>query len=129
MTTLDAFLPEGRKAGLMKIDVEGHELAVLEGAGQILARQCIRDIVFEDFQPQPSPVTLLLESAGYMVFHLYPGWRKPWLVTIEECETLRRGAHSAWNFLATNDPERARARFKEAGWKSLRVQARRDSGR
>jgi FkbM family methyltransferase len=129
LTTLDAFLPEGRKAALMKIDVEGHELAVLEGARQILGEKCIRDIVFEDFQPQPSPVTLLLESAGYTVLYLYSGWRKPWLVTIEECETWERRAHSEPNFLATTDPERAHARFKEAGWKSLRVRARRDSGR
>jgi FkbM family methyltransferase len=124
LTTLDAFLPEGEKAGLMKIDVEGHELAVLQGAGQVLANQRVRDIVFEDFQPQPSPVTRLLRGAGYSVFYLYPGWFSPKLVGVEESGPLLRQAHSEPNFLATANPQRALARFQPAGWKSLRIQAR-----
>src|SRR5207247_2560579 len=50
---LDDFLEGIERVGVCKIDVEGHELAVLEGAEQTLRRHGIRDIVFEDFDPKP----------------------------------------------------------------------------
>jgi FkbM family methyltransferase len=124
VTALDPFLPEGETAALMKIDVEGHELAVLEGAARILAGRRIRDVVFEDFGRQPSPVTRRLQSAGYTVFYLYPGWSRPMLVDIGQSEQWLRRAGSEPNFLATTAPGRAEARFRAAGWKSLRVRAR-----
>jgi len=124
ITALDPYLSGSQTAGLIKIDVEGHELAVLEGASRILAGRRVRDIVFEDFGRQPSPVTLRLESAGYAVFYLYPGWSKPKLVPVGQSGKWLRRAMSEPNFLATADPERARARFRAPGWKSLRMRAR-----
>ena len=38
----------GRAVGLLKIDVEGHEMTAFEGARESLAAGLIRDIVFED---------------------------------------------------------------------------------
>ncbi|MCP9494432.1 MAG: FkbM family methyltransferase [Pyrinomonadaceae bacterium MAG19_C2-C3] len=38
----------GQKFGVVKIDVEGHEAAVLSGGEKLLERGAIRDIVFED---------------------------------------------------------------------------------
>jgi FkbM family methyltransferase len=58
LTTLDAFAPRPTEIGLIKIDVEGHELAVLGGAAEMLGQKRVRDIVFEDYHPQPSPVTM-----------------------------------------------------------------------
>lgn len=123
LTTLDAFVPEGARIGLMKIDVEGHELAVLQGASRILAEKRVRDIVFEDYHPQPSPVTRLLEASGYQVFGMVHAWRKPLLLTLEERSEVAQPGFET-NFLATCDPTRARARFAKAGWKCLRVKAR-----
>ena len=122
LTTLDESLPDG-EVGLLKIDVEGHELAVLEGAARLLSGKRIRDIVFEDFQPQPSPATLLLESSGYHVFYLYPAWRRPKLVPVRESQRWIERATFEPNFLATCAPVRAKDRFRTGTWKCLRIRA------
>jgi len=121
VTTLDEFLPEGTKIGLLKIDVEGHEFQVLKGATRLLEQGRIRDIIFEDYFPQPSPVVLYLQAAGYTVFRLFSAWLGP--VLFEGLGYPERSAEAP-NFLATRDPERARARFRGRGWKCLRVRAR-----
>ena len=123
LTTLDAFVPEAEEIALVKIDVEGHELAVLEGAEKLLAAHRVRDLLFEDFQPQPSPVTRFLWSAGYTVFYLHPGWRKPKAVRIEEAGKWLVRRNSEPNFLATFNPRRAELRFQAGGWMILRMQA------
>lgn len=119
LTTLDEFVSQSSGIGLMKIDVEGHELAVLDGAARILEQRLVRDIIFEDFYPQPSPVTLRLQAAGYEVFALSPAWRRPILLPLQLSDK------SLINFLATRDPDRARARFEADGWRCLRLRARR----
>jgi len=125
LTTLDAFVSEQpAQIGLIKIDVEGHELAVLEGSKRILEQRLVRDIVFEDFCAQPSPVTLFLQAAGYEVLALLPTRRKPILLTLEQLSEWRRQGYDPPNFLATLDPDRARARFDSAGWKCLRLRAK-----
>ena len=75
-------------------------------------------MIFEDFQPQPSPVTQLLESYGYEVRLLTAGWRSPLLYPATARADERRGFYS-FNFLATRDPERIK-RAQEAGWRCLR---------
>jgi FkbM family methyltransferase len=124
LTTLDAFVSDASEIGLIKMDVEGHELAVLQGAKRLLGQKRIRDIVFEDFELQPSPVTLLLQAAGYAVFALFPAWRKPVLLTLDEYAE-RNGSYGPPNFLGTLDPDRAIARFQGAGWKCLKARAKR----
>ena len=119
LTTLDAFVSQSTEIGLMKIDVEGHELAVLDGAARILEQRLVRDFVFEDFYPQPSPVTVRLQAAGYEVFAPSPAWRRPILLPLQLSDK------SLINFLATRDPDRARARFEADGWRCLRLRARR----
>jgi FkbM family methyltransferase len=124
VTTLDEFLPEDSEIGLIKIDVEGHEFQVLKGARRLLEQKRIRDIVFEDYFPQPSLVVVYLQAAGYTVFRLTQSWLGP--VLFERREYPQR-MREAPNFLATRDPERARARFRGRGWKclSVRVQIKR----
>lgn len=125
LTTLDAFVSEQpTKIGLIKIDVEGHELAVFEGAARTLEQRRARDIVFEDFSPQPSPVTLFLQAAGYEVLALIPAWRKPMLLSLDQLSEWPREGYDPPNFLATLEPDRARARFDSPGWKCLRLRAR-----
>jgi FkbM family methyltransferase len=118
LTTLNAFAPQSTEIGLIKIDVEGHELSVLEGASRILEQRLVRDIVFEDFYPQPSPVSRHLQAAGYEVFALGQAWHKPTLLPPNGSDS------SVTNFLATRDPARAHARFESIGWKCLRLRAR-----
>jgi len=117
--TLDASLAEMAEIALVKIDVEGHEAAVLRGGSDLLASGRPRDLLFEDYHPQPSESTRLLESAGFTVFALHARWRGPAL--------LPCGASPSNNYLATRLPERAHARFRRPGWKCLHLRARRRS--
>src|SRR5687768_3646110 len=68
--SLDGLFPNGEKIGLVKMDVEGHELSVLRGAGRLLAERRVRDWIFEAGSGYPSPVTEHLSRHGYTVFKL-----------------------------------------------------------
>jgi len=122
---LDDYIPEPTKIGLCKIDVEGYELAVLQGARRALEQHRIRDIVFEDFAPQPSAISRLLQECGYSVFYLKTGWAKPMLVPLSDekfkslTQTGRRIGSFAYNYLATLDDVRAAGRFRRIGWQCL----------
>jgi FkbM family methyltransferase len=110
--------PELMKPELMKLDVEGHEFAVLSGAPRTLEK--LRDIVFEDFGTYPTPVMSLLEQSGFRLFALHRTLFRPLLV-----DPGRHGMPEKAdpNYLATRDPERARQRFAPAGWNVLRRSA------
>jgi FkbM family methyltransferase len=101
--------------GLLKLDVEGHELSVLQGAG--LDR--VRDVVFEEQGPLPTPVTAMLEESGFTVFGLAQRFRG-----VELTEPGVAGPiWDAPTYLATRDPSRAR-RCVGRGWTVLGKRAR-----
>jgi FkbM family methyltransferase len=56
------------KIGVLKIDVEGHELSVLQGASELFRNKSIRDIIFEEHRTPPTPVTKFLQDTGFQVF-------------------------------------------------------------
>jgi FkbM family methyltransferase len=115
---LDQFLATSEPIGVMKLDVEGHERFVLEGAKQLLKAQTIRDCVFEEHRPYPTEVTDWLESFGYQVFRIQRQFLGPQLLPADT-----RQARTPWlptSFLATSQPERAIARFQPPGWYCLR---------
>jgi FkbM family methyltransferase len=115
--TLDDFGDDSgiTSPALMKIDVEGHELAVLRGAPRTLAQ--LRDVVFEDFGAYPTSAMALLEEAGFQIFALHRTLFRPILVSADR-RGMPRDADP--NYLATRDPERVRRRFAPAGWRVLR---------
>ncbi len=105
----------GRQVGLMKIDIEGHELAAFEGARDSLAGGLIRDIIFEEHQPLPSPVSRTLESAGFTIRGIEETLTRPVLP--------RDRAPRGWDaptYLATRDQLRAERLLKPRGWRCLR---------
>jgi FkbM family methyltransferase len=104
--------------GVLKLDVEGHELAALEGAHSLLSRQLIRDVLFEEHRPPPTPVTELLESHGYTIFGLRQGLTGPLLSS--PADAYRRQLWDPPALLATIDPQRAHTKLKGRGWLSLR---------
>jgi FkbM family methyltransferase len=116
---LDNVLPKAISIGLCKIDVEGHELAVFQGASNLMQRRGIRDIVFEDLNESPSPLQKLLMEYGYTIFALHTNLFGPRLV---ECISNRAPNHlpAVTNFLATLNPTRAVGKFRESGWLVLR---------
>jgi FkbM family methyltransferase len=108
--------------GVLKLDVEMHELAALEGAEALLSSRLIRDIVFEEHEPPPTPVTQLLEAHGYEVLSVRQGLTGPIL-----CAPAEAHSKKLWDppaLLATSDPSRARGRLGRRGWVSLRSRPR-----
>ncbi len=104
--------------GVLKLDVEGHELAALRGADSLLSRKLIRDILFEEHRPPPTPVTDLLESYGYTVFGVRQGLAGP--IASAPADAYTRQLWDPPALLATIDPARARERLKRHGWTCLR---------
>ena len=120
---LDGVL-NGAAVTVLKMDVEGHERAVLRGASRALGERQIRHVIFEDHQPQPSDVVRDLQSAGYQVLSL--GWsiRGP-IVRLVETAGLAK-EFEAPNFIAATHSEDLIARCSPPGW---RVRRRRFSSR
>ncbi|MGI2904115.1 FkbM family methyltransferase [Tolypothrix sp. VBCCA 56010] len=119
---LDQLLEDNQYIGLLKIDVEGHELAVLKGAVKLINKNQIRDIIFEEHanDPHATLVTNFLEEHGYTLFYLI---KEFWGL---DAGSLKEGRAKYsnkvyYNCLATKEPERALTRLKKRGWAVLGV--------
>ena len=104
------------RAGLMKVDVEGHEMAVFSGGHDLLAGGLIRDILFEEHRPYPAGSHEILLKHGYRIFRLT---RSTWRPLLLPPEAPPRQSYLPSNFLATIDPARAQLRFAPRGWYAL----------
>ena len=119
---LDAVFAGEERFGVMKVDVEGAELAVFQGAGRLLEQRRMRDIVFEDFQPFPSECVTLLKRAGYAIRRIGKAIRGP--VTWDPADVVAGRQALRWepvNYLATQDLKRAEDRLRPRGWQCLRA--------
>lgn len=116
LATLDELVNTSTSIGVIKIDVEGHELEVLQGASKLISKQKIRDIIFEDHHGYPSPVSQFLENHNYTVFRIWKGFWKP---LIEPPTKQRTHPWEPPSYLATKDSSRAIERLKQQGWSSL----------
>jgi FkbM family methyltransferase len=117
--TLDSAFPPDTAIGVLKIDIEGHELAALRGAKRMIGQGRIRDIVFEEHNTRSSPVVALLASSGYEVFRLHKRFFGPELR--DPGTPVKESTWESPSFLATRDAERAKARFAKGGWACLRA--------
>jgi FkbM family methyltransferase len=113
---LDMLIADDVHIGVMKVDVEGHEEHLFEGASRLLEAGRVRDIVFEEHHSLPSPVSELLEGYGYTLFALEQRYLRPQLSPAHAGTSAASGSPS---YVATKDPARALARFHRVGWKSL----------
>ena len=113
----------GREVGVLKLDVEGHELAALRGASGALAAGRVRHVVFEDHEGPGSAVCRLLAGRGFALFRV--GWRLmgPVLAPLSDWRPHRD--YEAPSYLATREPDRAAAACRARGWVSLRRGGRR----
>lgn len=111
--TLDD-LVAGRTVGVMKLDVEGHELDVLRGGETTVRSGRLRDLIFEDHAEAGSPVRELLSSWGLHVVRLDRTFIGPRLGDRD------RRSYDAPSYLATTEPDRARRRLAARGWRVLR---------
>jgi FkbM family methyltransferase len=72
---------------VLKIDVEGSELAVLEGAGELLARHRPK-ILLEVFDRSAPAVAALLHRHGYTLYDMSRGWSTREKITHPAYQTL-----------------------------------------
>jgi len=121
LLTLDEMLINDEQIGVIKIDVEGHEFAVLQGAARAINKQQIRDILFEHHGSYPSTVTQLLEEHGYTVFRICKGFWRPVLELPTTNESVCSLCWEPPSYLATKEPSRAIERIQNRGWNSLCV--------
>ncbi|MBY0458825.1 MAG: FkbM family methyltransferase [Gemmataceae bacterium] len=112
--TLDELLGE-RQVGVMKLDVEGHELAVLQGACAAIGAGRVRSVVFEDHVGPDGPVAGFLREQGYEV--LAVGWELRGPVLRAAGESAHQ-SYEAPSYLATRDPG-VIASARPRGWRCL----------
>ena len=84
----------------------------------MITRKAIRDIIFEEHDVPPTPVTDYLEAQGYTVFQLDITPLRPRAVPMRT--SRRQGRRDAPNLLATLDPDRAQKLLARTGWQVLR---------
>lgn len=110
--TLDSLITTNIK--LVKIDVEGHESSVLEGARDLLKQKKIDFLVFEDFDGLNSKVIKLLKDFDYKVYRLKKNLMGPELVSLSESEKI-----PLWeppNFIASHTDSLIKDSFFTGGW-------------
>ena len=117
LSTLDEIISSKEHIGVVKIDVEGHELSVLSGATRLIYENKIRDIIFEDNREYPTTVTQYLEEKGYHIFQIVKGFFKP-LLSLSSSKNKIQYWESQ-SYLATKDVARAKSRLSTNGWFSL----------
>jgi FkbM family methyltransferase len=113
---------------VLKLDVEGAECLVLDGASQALSARRIRHIVFEEHGGPDGEVVRLLQSMGYAIFAI--GWSMGGL----KLGPLESGplapSYEAPSYVATLTPGAVRTRCAKRGWLTLSARfADRPSGR
>jgi FkbM family methyltransferase len=114
---LDSFLNGVPSVGVAKMDVEGHENAVLEGAKESLGRGLVRDWVFEHHEHGPSELTGRFESYGYSIYQIRKTFRRVELVPL--AVATEQKTWEVQSYLATRDGDRAQARMAAPGWRIL----------
>lgn len=112
---LDEAWPES-DCGLIKIDVEGHEVDVLSGAGRLLASGNVRDIVFESTWEYPAQAHELLLKHGYQVFDLGASFRG---LALERPQKRKSNPGRVSDYVATLDATRATRLISPPGWQLL----------
>jgi FkbM family methyltransferase len=117
--TLDAEL-HGREATILKLDVEGAEHAVLEGAAGALRERRLRHIIFEDHLGATSPVMTRLAGYGYEIYSI--GWTLTGPALGNRTTVPAHAHYEAPSYLATLAPDEVRAACAKRGWMALRPQ-------
>ena len=121
VSALDDLIPQHETIGVIKLDVQGHELPVLKGMARILTERRVRNIVFEEEGEYPAATHAYLKTMGYYHFGIeqhFGGVRcipegRPY------CDPI---SGSPPNYVATIDPEITMARLRSGDFGNRSVQ-------
>ncbi|MFP4126884.1 MAG: FkbM family methyltransferase [Alphaproteobacteria bacterium] len=116
-TTFDRVFARDIKLKLVKIDVEGHEDAVVEGMRETLTDGRVEHIVFEEFRPLPSPLCMTLTTYGFEAFLIDTGIGGPSLLPVDGTHHAPSGRPP--NVLATRSSRDALVRLQPRGFACL----------
>jgi FkbM family methyltransferase len=115
LTRLDDAIAPGERIRLLKVDVEGHELAVLQGASRLLSDGTVTTVLFEEHSRYPTSVTEYLHSKGYTVYALGRDLWGPRIWHAREGEVPPFA-----NYMATTmSPTEVEHRMRPRGWHVL----------
>jgi FkbM family methyltransferase len=120
---LDSVLTGRPQLDLLKVDVEGAELQVFQGAVKSLSSHTIRNIIFEEHRSFPTPVTTFLQQYGYTIFQLGVGLLGPLLGSGSSINKTPRRAWEPRSMLASLQPNATSEAFSPRGWRVLRQQS------
>lgn len=115
--TLDRYIGSSGRVDLVKLDVEGHELSVLQGARHALRGHRMKHVVYECHDGVSSPIHPYLTDFGYAVLAL--GWRRFGLKISEYPKTPDWRPNDTPCFLATLDKPVVRKALSRTGWRVL----------
>ncbi|MFN2477047.1 MAG: FkbM family methyltransferase [Chthoniobacterales bacterium] len=119
VTTLDDSFPS-ESFKLLKIDVEGFEAQVLQGAEQLLGSQRVRHVIYEDHTLGQSGLAQILAGHGYAIFAIGHSFWGPALLESTAAESAIDVSWESASFLATRDSAEATRLMKPRGWRVLR---------
>jgi FkbM family methyltransferase len=114
---LDAEFAAAAPIRLLKMDVEGHELAALAGAQRLLREGGVRSVIFEEHSPLPSPVSRVFTGAGYRLFKILKSPGGPRLEAPDG--PTPNLPFEAPNYLATLEAEEMQTLAEPRGWQCL----------
>jgi FkbM family methyltransferase len=121
-TTLTRVLADlDEPVGVMKIDIEGHELTALSACKELLQAGFVRDIIFENNLGMGSAISQFFAGLGFSIFRLSCTLFRPALLESKVCNDSRFST-GATNSLATLDPARAKRRMSVRGFRCLQRQ-------
>ena len=109
---------------LVKIDVEGHELSVLQGAERLLEEHRIHHILFEENHIESSDVPDYLQSFGYTTYRVVGTFWGPHLTSTLEAD-VKAKATDPPAFVASANTDALLDRFRTRGWNCLRPSSNR----
>ena len=96
------YVPDKDKPVVLKLDIEGAEIAALKGASSVLARDPL--VVYEDHGTDTDCVAsrFVLENLNMRVFHVSDAGNISEMNSIEEIQGIKVHRRIGYNFLAVN---------------------------
>ncbi|MGB2890329.1 MAG: FkbM family methyltransferase, partial [Candidatus Acidiferrales bacterium] len=115
---LDEVIPEHETIGVVKLDVQGYELAVLKGMERILRDRRVRHVVFEELEDFPAATHEFLREMGYANYGIEPHFRGIRCIRDAQphCDPVNGPPP---NYLATLEPELNVSRLQSGFWQSF----------